>query len=132
MSHTKETNVVICANLLSDASPDLVLKLHEARGALEAMIKCGVYPPGEEKYVISRKGLKGNQAPNWDSTGTWGHTFKSAVQENANVNSPWSGDHRSLWVNRTDKVAVFRTIHDNDRYYAALSTATRGMFSSDG
>ena len=132
MSYTTETNVKICKNLSSDATINTMEKVREARGALEAMIKVGVYPPGEEKYVISRKGLKGNQAPNWDSTGTWGHTFKSAVQENANVNSPWSGDHRSLWVNRTDKVAVFRTIHDNDRYYAALSTATRGMFSSDG
>ena len=81
MSYTTETNVVICKNLQSDCSTWLQKKIHEARGALEAMIKMGCYPPGE--YVISRKGLKGNQAVDWTSTKKWGHTYRSAVKANA-------------------------------------------------
>ena len=136
MSYTTETNVVICNNLASDAPVDLMNKIREARGALEAMIKVGIYPPGE--YVISRKGLKGNQAVNWMGTGEWGHTFKSAVEANALRKTGLPGDpkcthgHLNLWVNRTDKFPVFKTTNDNDRYYLALSTATRGLFTSEG
>ena len=130
MSFTTETNVVICKNLASDASYQMKNKLCEARGALEAMIKLGCYPPGE--YVISRKGLKGNQAEDWASTGKWGHTYRSAVEANAAANPQWKGDHAGLWVNRTDKSPVFRTTNGNMRYYAALSTATNGLFDSAG
>ena len=130
MSYTTETNVVICKNLQSDCSTWLQKKIHEARGALEAMIKMGCYPPGE--YVISRKGLKGNQAVDWTSTKKWGHTYRSAVKANAAPNPQWKGDHTGLWVNRTDKTPVFRTTNGNMRYYAALSTATNGLFDSAG
>lgn len=130
MSYTTETNIKICKNLISDATIGTMEKVREARGALEAMIKVGVYPPGE--YVISRKGLKGNQAVDWETTGCWGHSFKSAVTANALGNTGWDGDHLNLWVNRTDKTPVFKTTKDNDRYYLALSTATRGLFSSVG
>tara|TARA_B100000427_G_C15303913_1_gene505258 strand:- start:260 stop:652 length:393 start_codon:yes stop_codon:yes gene_type:complete len=130
MSYTTEENVKICKNLASDATLNTMYKIHEARGALEAMIKVGVYPPGE--YVISRKGLKGNQAVDWKTTGCWGHTYKSAVIANSSANPTWSGDHLNLWVNRTDKSPVFKTKNDNDRYYLALSTATRNLFDSVG
>tara|TARA_B100000212_G_scaffold342531_1_gene330330 strand:- start:793 stop:1269 length:477 start_codon:yes stop_codon:yes gene_type:complete len=130
MSYTKENNVVICKNLASDASENVAFKLREVRGALEAMIKMGVYPPGE--YVVSRKGLKGNQSQDWDTTGIWGHTYRSAIEANAQNNPQWNGDHTALWVNRTDKQPVFRTTKDNLRYYAALSTATNGLFDSEG
>tara|TARA_Y100001970_G_scaffold271481_1_gene366898 strand:- start:34643 stop:35035 length:393 start_codon:yes stop_codon:yes gene_type:complete len=130
MSHTTETNVKICKNLSSDAPLHVLEKVHEARGALEAMIKLGVYPPGE--YVISRKAFKGNMSPNWETTGIWGHTYKTAAMANAHPNPLWNGDHMSLWVNRTDKFPVFKTTNDNDRYYLALSTATRGLFTSVG
>ena len=134
--YTVETNVVICNNLASDAPIDLMNKIHEARGALEAMIKMGVYPPGG--YVISRKGLKGNQAMDWDTTGCWGHTYKSAVAANSSANPTWTGDHMNLWVNRTDKTAVFTSSKINGKgeynqnYYSALSTATNDLFTSIG
>ncbi len=128
--YTTEENVKICNNLKKDASVDLMNKVREARGALEAMIKVGIYPPGE--YVISRKGLKGNQAVDWMGTCQWGHTFKSAVEANCSANPQWNGDHLSLWVNRIDKTAVFKTTKGNERYYLALSTATRGLFDSEG
>ena len=128
--YTTEENVKICNNLKKDASIDLMNKVREARGALEAMIKVGIYPPGE--YVISRKGLKGNQAVDWMGTCVWGHTFKSAVMANSSANPTWSGDHLNLWGNRIDKTPVFKTTNDNDRYYLALSTATRGLFTSVG
>ena len=136
MSHTTETNVKICRNLSADAPIHILEKVHEARGALEAMIKLGVYPPGE--YVISRKGLKGNQAMDWETTQIWGHTYKSAAMANAHPQPLWSGDHLSLWVNRTDKTAAFTSVKVNGKgeynqnYYSALSTATRGLFTSDG
>ena len=130
MSHTTETNIVICKNLESDATVNLMEKIREARGALEMKIHLGLMEPGE--YVISRKGLKGNQAVNWTTTRIWGHTFKSAVQANALQSPQWSGDHLSLWVNRTDKLPVFNTTKGNERYYLALSTATDGLFSSIG
>jgi hypothetical protein len=141
--NTTEVNVKICKNLALDASASLLHKVLEARGALEAMIKMGVYPPGE--YVISRKGLKGNQAVNWSATGCWGHTAKSAVTANALDGTGLPGDlkfgrsHHNLWVNRVDKTAVFKTTftnkqtgEPNQRYYLALSTATHHMFTSDG
>ena len=130
MSYTTETNVKICKNLTSDATLDILFKVHEARGALEAFIKAGLYPPGE--YVISRKGLKGNQAVDWEKTGQWGHTNNSAVIANVLGNTGWDGDHLSLWVNRTDKTPVFKTTKGNDRYYLALSTATLGLYTSVG
>ena len=137
MSYTTETNVRICKNLASDATLDTMYKVREARGALEALIKAGVYPPGE--YVISRKGLKGNQAVDWEATGCWGHSFRSAVTANATGNTGWDGDHLSLWVNRTDKQPVFQTSRNNkqtgepnQRYYLALSTATLNLFTSVG
>ena len=130
MSYTTETNVVICNNLVSDASYELKNKLREARGALEAMISLGVYPPGE--YVISRKGLKGNQSEDWSTTGKWGHTYRSAIEANASQSPQWSGDHTVLWVNRTDKTPVFKTTKQNMRYSAALSTAPNGLFDSAG
>jgi hypothetical protein len=130
MSHTTKTNILICRNLSSDASINTMEKVHEARGALEAMIRAGIYPSGE--YVISRKGLKGNQAVDWENTGIWGHTFKSAVTANAHPNPQWNGDHLNLWINCTDKTPVFKTTQDNDRYYLALSTATHGLFTSVG
>lgn len=134
--HTKEVNVKICKNLARDASTSVLNKVLEARGALEAMINLGVYTPGE--YVISRKGLKGNQAVDWSNTGCWGHTAKSAVEANALNGTGLPGDlkctvnHLNLWVNRTDRSSVFKTTNDNDRYYCALSTATRGLFDSSG
>ncbi|OUU74754.1 MAG: hypothetical protein CBC29_06385 [Methylococcaceae bacterium TMED69] len=130
MSYTVETNIKICKNLSSDAPISLMNKIREARGALEAFVQAGVYPPGE--YVISRKGLKGNQAVDWDTTGCWGHSLVSAVTANALGNTGWDGNHLNLWVNRTDKAPVFKTTKDNDRYYLALSTATLGMFTSEG
>ncbi len=130
MSYTTETNVKICKNLESDATLNTMYKVHEARGALEAIIKAGLYPPGE--YVISRKGLKGNHAVDWETTGQWGHSFASAVTANATGNTGWNGDHLNLWVNRTDKTAVFNTTKGNDKYYLALSTATLGLFTSVG
>ena len=130
MSYTTETNIKICRNLESDAPISLMNKVREARGALEAFIKAGVYPPGE--YVISRKGLKGNQAVDWETTGCWGHTLVSAVQANSSLNPQWNGDHLNLWVNRTYKTAVFNTTKGNDKYYLALSTATLGLFTSVG
>jgi hypothetical protein len=140
--HTKEVNVKICKNLALDASASMLCKVLEARGALEAMIKMGVYPPGE--YVISRKGLKGNQAVNWSGTGCWGHTAKSAVTANTLRQTGLPGDpkcthdHLNLWVNRTDKTAVFtsRNVNGkgeyNQNYYSALSTATHELFTSEG
>ena len=130
MSYTTEENVKICKNLASDATLETMYKAREARGALEAMIKMGVYPPGE--YVISRKGLKGNQSVDWATTGRWGHTNNSAIICNVLANTGWDGDHLNLWVNRTDKTPVFKTTNGNDRYYLALSTATRGLFTSNG
>ena len=128
--YTTEENVKICNNLLSDAPIDLMNKVREARGALEAMVKVGIYPPGE--YVISRKGLKGKQMVDWMGTCIWGHTFKSAVEANSMVNTDCGPEHLSLWVNRIDKSPVFKTVNDNDRHYLALSTATHGLFTSVG
>ena len=134
--HTTEENVKICNNLQKDASIDLMNKVREARGALEAMIKVGIYPPGE--YVISRKGLKGNQAVDWMGTCQWGHTFASGTRANAlngtglSGDLKWNGDHLNLWVNRIDKTPVFETTKGNNRYYLALSTATMGLFTSIG
>ena len=130
MSYTTETNIKICRNLESDAPVSLMNKVREARGALEAFIKAGIYPPGES--VISRKGLKGNQAVDWANTKCWGHTLVSAVQANSSPNPQWNGDHMNLWVNRVDKSPVFTTTNGKNRYYLALSTATRGLFSSEG
>lgn len=138
--HTEEVNVKICRNLARDASASVMEKVLEARGFLEGMITCGVYPPGE--YVISRKGLKGNGSGpvnhggdrygHYHATGEFGHTFQSAIQSDCNPNSQWSGDHLNLWVNRIDGQPVFKTVKGNDKYYCALSTATRGRFTSFG
>ena len=141
MYHTTEINIVICKNLASDASAELMAKVHEARGALEMRIRMGLLLPGE--YVISRKGLKGNGALDW-STGCWGHTYASAVEANALYDTGLDGDpkcshdHLSIWVNRTDGKTVFTSTKVNRKgeysrnSYAALSSATHGLFTSKG
>mgnify|MGYP000704585943 CR=1 FL=1 len=127
-TYSTETNVKICNNLASDASIDTMNKIHEARGAIEIMIKLGIYPPGE--YVIARKGLKVSQTSNWEKEGIWGHTYAGAILANGYPTPSWTGDHTSLWLSRTDKLAVFKTTSGNDRYYLALSTATKNVFTS--
>ena len=141
MYHTTEINIVICKNLASDASIEMMEKIREARGALEMRIRCGQLLPGE--YVISRKGLKGNNALDW-STGCWGHTYASAIEANALYDTGLNGDpkcshnHLSLWVNRTDGLPVFESTKVNSKgthnknSYAALSNATFGLFTSHG
>ena len=138
--HIKEVNVKICKNLESDAPARIMEKVLEARAFLEGMIACGALMPGE--YVISRKGLKGNGSGpvshfgdrygHYHKTGEFGHTFQSALCANVNPNSEWKGNHTNLWVNRIDGKAVFMTVNGNEKCYCALSTATRGRYSSWG
>jgi len=138
--HTKEVNVKICKNLALDASVTVLEKVKEARAFLEGMITAGVMMPGE--YVISRKGLKGNGSGpinhggdrygHYHATGEFAHTFASAILADNSPNSQWSGDHTNLWVNRIDGEAVFKTVKGNEKSYCALSTATRGKFTSFG
>ena len=138
--NTKEVNVKICKNLAFDASASILEKVKEARAFLEGMITAGALAPGE--YVISRKGLKGNGSGpinhggdrygHYHKTGGFGHTLQSALRNNWDPNSTWSGDHTSLWVNRVDGQNAFMTVKGHEKPYCALSTATRGVFSSDG
>ena len=138
--HTTEINVKICKNLALDASVTVMEKVLEARAFLEGMITAGAMMPGE--YVISRKGLKGNGSGpinhggdrygHYHATGEFGHTFQSAILADNNPNSQWSGDHTNLWVNRIDGQNVFMTTKGNEKSYCALSTATRGKFTSFG
>lgn len=140
--HTKEVNVKICKNLALDASTSVLEKVKEARAFLEGMIAAGAMRPGE--YVISRKGLKGNGSGpsaagkgcnrygHYRRTGGFGHTLETALRNNWDVNANWSGDHTSLWVNRIDGDPCFTTVKGHQKSYCALSTATRGVFSSSG
>lgn len=122
-------SVEICKNLLKDASPEIREKVFQAQGAMKAFIESGIYPIGN--YVICRKGLEESDA--WEAGGgEYGYDYFRAVQKNTDPQKNNNIDYTRLWVINTDRVNVFTTTHGKQKWYLALSTATKNLFTSEG